>query len=126
MEKVTLHLNIPFLLRLWEFYSVSMGTKSDIPPGLNDLDLGESYMDVASLPQTVAPLNVFCTIKEPEIVLFADPTLEDSRIVVLKVSFTLATILHKDLVMRPYVLVCVYPCVRLHLVKVGRTVLTRP
>ncbi|XP_033739373.1 vacuolar protein sorting-associated protein 13C-like [Pecten maximus] len=86
MEKVTLNLNVPFLLRLQEFYAVSMGTTSDLPPPPlpGDLDTDGSHVDSPDLPAPVTPLKVFCTIKEPEIVLFADPSLEDSRIVVLK------------------------------------------
>ncbi|XP_033739881.1 vacuolar protein sorting-associated protein 13C-like [Pecten maximus] len=86
MEKVTLNLNVPFLLRLQEFYAVSMGTTSDLlpPPLPGDLDTDGSHVDSPDLPAPVTPLKVFCTIKEPEIVLFADPSLEDSRIVVLK------------------------------------------
>ena len=88
MDKVIINLNIPHLMALSEFYQTSFQTDDDIPVNQARERISTISDQLDSGP-TNTVLQVKGIVKEPKIVLFADPEKHNSRILVLDVSFSI-------------------------------------
>ncbi|CAG2212445.1 VPS13A_C [Mytilus edulis] len=81
MDKVTINLNIPYLLALNEFYQSAF--QSDVPPVDQSRQRTSLVSDQLDSSPNNSVLQVKGIVKQPKIVLFADPEKDTSRILVL-------------------------------------------
>ncbi|XP_052088041.1 intermembrane lipid transfer protein VPS13C-like isoform X4 [Mytilus californianus] len=81
MDKVTINLNIPYLLALNEFYQSAF--QSDVPPIDQSRQRTSLVSDQLDSSPNNSVLQVKGIVKQPKIVLFADPEKDTSRILVL-------------------------------------------
>ena len=84
VEKLRLNVHIPLLLVLMDFFTTSLdtGTIVDTP------DMPTAPRPAGGAAST--SFNVYGSLKQPEIVLYTDPTKADSRAFILYVSIFFA------------------------------------
>ncbi|XP_055887721.1 intermembrane lipid transfer protein VPS13A-like isoform X3 [Biomphalaria glabrata] len=107
VEKLQLNVNTPFMLVLLEFFNGAMDTvNQSTKKDESSLDSGHSFItpqppqDVTEIQESPAhtSFTIEGSLKEPEVVLYADPTQTDSRVLILysDVAFSI----RKDVVSR--------------------------
>ena len=90
MEKVILNIQIPYIMELSSFFTEAFSTPEDKKKTANLPGAATSNVPVpvpVTSPDHQTPvMTVYFSVKQPEIVLFADPESENSRILVMNVS----------------------------------------
>ena len=90
MEKVILNVQIPYIMELSSFITEAFSAPQDkkpatSPSGTATLNIPVS-VPVTSPDHQTPVMTVYFSVKQPEIVLFADPESENSRTLVMNVS----------------------------------------
>ena len=89
VEKLRLNVHIPLLLVLMDFFTTSLDTGTivdtlDMPSAPRGAASAGADNSAAAAANTT--FNVYGSLKQPEIVLYTDPTAADSRAFILYVS----------------------------------------
>ena len=88
MEKVILNVQIPYILELSSFFTDALTSPEDKKQATSPVGAITPTVPVpVTSPDHQTPvMTVYCSVKQPEIVLFADPESESSRVLVMNVS----------------------------------------
>ena len=90
MEKVILNVQIPYILELSSFFTDALTSPEDKKQATSPIEDVTPTVPVpvpVTSPDHQTPvMTVYCSVKQPEIMLFADPESESSRILVMNVS----------------------------------------
>ncbi|WAR06888.1 VP13A-like protein [Mya arenaria] len=85
MEKVTINIQIPYILELSDFFTCALTSPVSPAPPQDSLIPGP-------LPALVVDggpvMTVYCSVKQPELVILADPGSNSSRIIVINADIT--------------------------------------
>ena len=87
VEKLRLNVHIPLLLVLMDFFTTSLDTGTimdtlDVPA----IPRSAAGVDTSAGGASSTSFNVYGSLKQPEIILYTDPTSADSRAFILYVS----------------------------------------
>ena len=95
MEKVIVNVQIPYILELSSFFTGALTNPEDKKQATSPVGGITPTVPVPvpiTSPDHQTPvMTVYCSVKQPEIVLFADPESKSSRILVMNVSIPLGS-----------------------------------
>ncbi|KAL5009893.1 hypothetical protein ScPMuIL_012198 [Solemya velum] len=85
-EEMRLNIHVSYFMQLWEFYSRAFQTSEVTPIALKTSTHSSSKTKTDPVPLSTA-ITIYATVKQPEIVIFADSTKSASRVLVLNADF---------------------------------------
>ena len=89
VEKLRLNVHIPFMLVLYDFIIGSLDTGTIVDaPDIPAAARSSSGSDNSAAGTVSTSFNVYGSLKQPEVVIFADPSVADSRVFVVYVSLS--------------------------------------
>ena len=87
VEKLRLNVHIPLLLVLMDFFTTSLDTGTIIDaPDVPATPRAAAGVDISAGGASSTSFNVYGSLKQPEIILYTDPTSADSKAFILYVS----------------------------------------
>ena len=93
MEKVIINVQIPYIMELSSFFTESLSDpdeKKQVTSPAGGVSPAVPVPVPVTSPDHQTPvMTVYCSVKQPEIVLFADPESDNSRILVMNVSIVI-------------------------------------